>query len=532
MGLLSFFSRKSSHENKKLDALKSQPYNATVASLPPVIGTVATITPCEIRHAGKLTREYLGTLPVAGNGPNVLETVRLNRSRDSQAQAPAFVSSKFRSHDPREGEEIGERPRTAPSKGRPQWVAYQRSDSLKAPPVPSVKGPPYRLPDREPGQPGLTSKQRPPYRLPSTVPEPVIFTKPNPAFAHVRPDSVRSRTSSFHGGFVDILDAQSNFIPTDFRHRLLATGARDYGEDVADRNMGENGTNLDSAETRAFYSSNSGDGAPAPTISRSTHDLDQREFRSKKRFSSGSRSRTKSLNSDSNPHHSSQRMSYDYEQPPVLADRRPTHESRSKMEPTSTKADRRRSLPAYAGLLQRKDVHDREVDDFPDTLRIRVRDAAGTSRDTEQNVHIRPRSSHRLSISSKQSRDSAVLVREHRPTSRGTSHGVPSVTREHQPKFTKASRRETTSYAAQPVSNQSPSKRLSLQSIQSSSTHQNTNPDSSRRARPQSTIFDSQLQHSRSGSAANIQDFPSAELHMAAFQSPRQWPPTLSLHGA
>lgn len=35
----------------------------------------------------------------------------------------------------------------------------------------------------------------------------------------------------------DILDAQEEIRPTDFRSRVQATGARDYGEDVADRNI-------------------------------------------------------------------------------------------------------------------------------------------------------------------------------------------------------------------------------------------------------------------------------------------------------
>lgn len=37
--------------------------------------------------------------------------------------------------------------------------------------------------------------------------------------------------------FKDLLDAQEEIRPTDFRSRVQATGVRDYGEDVADRNM-------------------------------------------------------------------------------------------------------------------------------------------------------------------------------------------------------------------------------------------------------------------------------------------------------
>jgi hypothetical protein len=39
----------------------------------------------------------------------------------------------------------------------------------------------------------------------------------------------------------DILDAQEEIRPTDFRSRVQATGARDYGEDVADRNITRHG---------------------------------------------------------------------------------------------------------------------------------------------------------------------------------------------------------------------------------------------------------------------------------------------------
>ncbi|KAL7910501.1 hypothetical protein GGI35DRAFT_368420 [Trichoderma velutinum] len=43
----------------------------------------------------------------------------------------------------------------------------------------------------------------------------------------------RRRSSAF----VDILDAQGEFKPYDFRSRLQASGSREYGEDVADRNI-------------------------------------------------------------------------------------------------------------------------------------------------------------------------------------------------------------------------------------------------------------------------------------------------------
>jgi hypothetical protein len=46
--------------------------------------------------------------------------------------------------------------------------------------------------------------------------------------------------------FIDLLDAQSEVRPSSFRVRVQATGAKDYGEDVADRNMAINGYGLPS----------------------------------------------------------------------------------------------------------------------------------------------------------------------------------------------------------------------------------------------------------------------------------------------
>ncbi|KJR82387.1 uncharacterized protein SPSK_03379 [Sporothrix schenckii 1099-18] len=61
------------------------------------------------------------------------------------------------------------------------------------------------------------------------------------------------RTDNSQKGYVDLLDAQSEFKPTDFHTRVKATGTRDYGEDVADRNIGVNGCDLDSQPVQAFY---------------------------------------------------------------------------------------------------------------------------------------------------------------------------------------------------------------------------------------------------------------------------------------
>lgn len=72
--------------------------------------------------------------------------------------------------------------------------------------------------------------------------------------AHSRNSSVQSAAEK---RFKDILDAQSEFKPSDFRGRVKASGARDYGEDVADRNLGQNGVDLESPQVQAFYAGSS-----------------------------------------------------------------------------------------------------------------------------------------------------------------------------------------------------------------------------------------------------------------------------------
>ncbi|OHE93325.1 hypothetical protein CORC01_11393 [Colletotrichum orchidophilum] len=59
-------------------------------------------------------------------------------------------------------------------------------------------------------------------------------------------------------GFIDLLDAQSEIKPSGFQSRVKASGARDYGEDVADRNIGVNGVDLQSDKVQAFYATNGG----------------------------------------------------------------------------------------------------------------------------------------------------------------------------------------------------------------------------------------------------------------------------------
>lgn len=75
----------------------------------------------------------------------------------------------------------------------------------------------------------------------------------DPVESWSRPYTAQPASTPSGTGFKDILDAQSEFKPLDFKLRLKASGARDYGEDVADRNIGGNGHNLGLPQVQAFY---------------------------------------------------------------------------------------------------------------------------------------------------------------------------------------------------------------------------------------------------------------------------------------
>jgi hypothetical protein len=165
------------------------------------------------------------------------------------------------------------RPSTAPNGTAPQFNAVGAPsrlgrESFKGPPVApnhsrteSVSGPqqiPHVRVEPEP--------ERAPVYPSAYEPPPAPFA----SNAHNRHTSVQSISSN---RFVDILDAQSEFKPSNFRTRVQATGARDYGEDVADRNIGVNGVNLNSSQVQAFYALTSGStspnqSAPAPSVAR------------------------------------------------------------------------------------------------------------------------------------------------------------------------------------------------------------------------------------------------------------------------
>ncbi|KAK4217857.1 hypothetical protein QBC37DRAFT_259734, partial [Rhypophila decipiens] len=242
MGFFSFLSRKS-HREKSGNPLKSQNYKSTSLGALPV-------------H---------GPYPAAGNGPSVLESLTRPRPETGRTQtslatdgeepapAPAPAVPRFR-------EELVERPSTAPngngSSPGPSWNNY--SNKLKK--GPSRGAPPvsFRMfkrtsvaQDSRPGSRG-TDKASSASQQQAT---------PSHAGSRSRASSLRSENGR---GFKDVLDAQSEIRPADFRTRVKAAGARDYGEDVADRNLALNGFNLEAPQVQASY----GQSSSVPALSR------------------------------------------------------------------------------------------------------------------------------------------------------------------------------------------------------------------------------------------------------------------------
>ncbi|KAM3560226.1 hypothetical protein ARSEF4850_003763 [Beauveria asiatica] len=68
--------------------------------------------------------------------------------------------------------------------------------------------------------------------------------------------------------YVDLLDAQGQLGSSDFKARLQASGSRDYGEDVAERNIGQNGLLLGSPAVQQFYAAQSSSSSSSQTSPR------------------------------------------------------------------------------------------------------------------------------------------------------------------------------------------------------------------------------------------------------------------------
>jgi hypothetical protein len=248
------------------NSLQGQSYDTTVALDPPV----------------------KGSYPVAGNGPNVLEDLnrlRIQRQSVTPSVAPPPTVPLHRNN-------ATERPSTAPHNGMPgggKSAAFDAGGrtpsgfSMKSPPtffsssrrssITSVrssrgnsqrklqKNPPLTFPASTP-QGNLTKEIRT-YVPTSGSTSRSNRSRPPDSFAphakhlHNRNAShIASATSASHKSYVDLLDAHSTIDRSReaSRHRTKASGIRDYGEDVADRNIadfgekGDKGLDLNSPE--------------------------------------------------------------------------------------------------------------------------------------------------------------------------------------------------------------------------------------------------------------------------------------------
>jgi len=203
------------------------------------------------------------------------------RLRDESLQRPS--TAPIRSHPTTESQPNGNRLRKANSKGRPPPLSFKkgRKSSLASE---SSQGSPK--PAASPAtKPGL----RPRLLVASTPATPI-------------------RSDAATKGSKDILDAQSELKPLDFKTRVKAAGVRDYGEDVADRNIGQNGVDLESAEVQEFYARSTDSFINRRSRCASMADISSQYFNNNddsrgrpatKRTSTGSGLRAKSLGSSS-----------------------------------------------------------------------------------------------------------------------------------------------------------------------------------------------------------------------------------------
>jgi hypothetical protein len=180
--LRNLFSRRRSQKRDQL-RLEARPYESTVKQQSPI----------------------KGARPIAGNGPYRLENVAL-QSQELGAEPPNVPRAR--------GDSYSSRPQTAPQSARFEPYGRTRSGfSTQTPSNSSRYGSPYN---------------------------------PAPAQERVRSLSAfssRPLQSHNQSAHVDILDAVAQINPSAQAsiQKIIALGERDYGEDVADRNIAEYG---------------------------------------------------------------------------------------------------------------------------------------------------------------------------------------------------------------------------------------------------------------------------------------------------
>ncbi|KAK3307084.1 uncharacterized protein B0T15DRAFT_164151 [Chaetomium strumarium] len=224
MGLLDFFSRKAGNKGKTNVALKPPVCDSAAArSLPAPAGD----------HKPARRPYYVGTLQ--GGRPDFTQSqLSFDTVSEDERSAPAPRVPVF------PGESV-ERPSTAPGT-RPPSTLFRHCD-LREKTDGRRRGPPLSLRMARPETPaaGFRPGSRGSIATPANV---------------FRRGSEQSGAPSLRsaGGktFKDILDAQSEIRPADFRERVRAAGTRDYGEDVAERNLSRTGPDIAADHVRTF----------------------------------------------------------------------------------------------------------------------------------------------------------------------------------------------------------------------------------------------------------------------------------------
>ena len=241
------FMGKGSHDKS---SIKGQSYATAIASDPPV----------------------KGSYPVAGNGPNVLEEIQRTRAKRQSLTSPTTPSY---GADPAPSIPLSRRepdiprPRTAPHNGKPGGGQQHETKAKNGRPLSgfSMKSPPtfFSNSSRRNSVSSIhkwrsmkgASHDSPP--LPTSLPSAPVhiptyqpktgggsrsgYTPPSTPYVHPqqhsRPASIATNTSRRSRSHIDLLDAHSN-IDTKREtsiYRQKASGVRNYGEDVADRNI-------------------------------------------------------------------------------------------------------------------------------------------------------------------------------------------------------------------------------------------------------------------------------------------------------
>lgn len=342
-----------------------------------------------------------------------------------------------------------ERPKTAPSRqptGEQSTSTLQSSQTKSTlPPPPAKKFGPYKLPSK------ISTDFSP---LSASV-----NRTASPGLASIYSSSIPSHDSNRNKGYVDLLDAQSMIRPADFYSRVQATGAKSYGEDVADRNK-EHISHVNVPTTRELPPYNTM--ILSPFVSRDVDDDsdDERPRHPRVRYSIATGLRSKYSNNshvpDLFPKRTSSRL------PLREADEisRPVSRAASAR---SERASRRQSMPSRTtpndgtprSLSAGRKVKAIGDEHFPDALKDRALVAATIEREP-----VKPNTSNKR-------QSTAHLHFEHRSghqrnDSEKTLPDLPASTKDH-------SRRMTISSSNLVVDTRVPVKRQSLQGIRSRS---------------------------------------------------------------